>query len=165
MNSLRLEPADHGHHDPTGSFYYELPFDEAPRDYLQQLWRACYKCQGLYYAGFPTAGPCPVDNGQHSLTGSFKYALRYGENPSPYYQDAWRACSKCQGLFYGGHANGDALRPNNGVCPAGGDHLGLTSFNYGLQFKTTATGPTPPPAVHPMLHLSVDTSAHFPSRR
>lgn len=40
---------------------------------------------------------------------------------TPFEQDKWNRCGKCQGLFYG---------PAAGVCPQGGTHDGTGSLNY-----------------------------------
>lgn len=37
-------------------------------------WRSCPKCQGLFFAGNPTKGVCPA-GGEHSLEGSGSYRL------------------------------------------------------------------------------------------
>jgi hypothetical protein len=38
----------------------------------------------------------------------------------------WRWCRKCQGLAFAGNGGG-------GVCPAGGKHVHIGSWNYNLQ--------------------------------
>jgi hypothetical protein len=48
-------------------------------------------------------------------------------------QYAWRWCSRCEGLWYGGHAD-------TGKCPAGGDHSRLNSGEYGLTYGPKAVG-------------------------
>lgn len=41
---------------------------------IQDNWRWCPKCQGLFFAGNPTKGVCPA-GGEHSLEGSGNYRL------------------------------------------------------------------------------------------
>ena len=46
------------------------------------------------------------------------------EKKSAVFQENWRWCNKCQGLFFAGNSRG--------VCPAGGTHNSGGSGNYGL---------------------------------
>lgn len=41
---------------------------------IQDNWRWCNKCQGMFFAGNPTKGVCPA-GGEHSLEGSGNYRL------------------------------------------------------------------------------------------
>ena len=78
---------------------------------LQQGWRWCRKCQGLFFARNPTQGESvPADRKPHNNTGSGAYVLHHQSSPIPG-QDGWAWCPACQGLYfrYGGP----------GVCPAG----------------------------------------------
>ena len=45
-------------------------------------------------------------------------------------QNNWRFCRKCFSLYFNG-------LPDNGVCPAGGQHDGKTSSDYFLEADDT----------------------------
>jgi hypothetical protein len=89
---------------------------------VQDNWRWCHKCQGLFYGGHSNSR-CPA-GGLHENVGSFNYHLAHSLAPTAGWQGGWRWCNKCDGLFYGGHASS--------VCPAGGAHDGTGSFDYHL---------------------------------
>ena len=95
----------------------------------QRNWRWCNKCQGLWFAGNPTAGKCPA-GGTHVKTGSGNYSLVHQATIAPG-QSNWRWCSKCQGLWFGGN-------PTAGKCPAGGTHIKTGSGNYTLAHQSGA---------------------------
>jgi hypothetical protein len=61
------------------------------------------------------------DDAVYELT----FALRLLDKTAKRQLD-WRACRKCQGLFFG---------PFAGRCPAGDAHDPAGSFNYGLEFQ------------------------------
>ena len=86
----------------------------------QSNWRWCRKCQGLWFAGNPTAGTCPAGGG-HDREGSRDYLLFRGQVQSS--QGDWRWCRKCQGLWFNGN-------PSKGACPVGGTHESSGSGNY-----------------------------------
>jgi len=99
----------------------------------QSGWRWCRKCQGLFFAGNPSQGVCPADAAAHDASQSGKYDVIFGETvaatpagPGTFadfgQQGDWRWCSKCQGLFFAGHAT-------HGTCPA--DHMQHTSAGSG----------------------------------
>jgi hypothetical protein len=114
-----------GEHEQFGSFSYVTIFDSLPAEYVQPDWRSCRKCQGLHYAGFQGyAGVCPAGGG-HDPTASFAYVSLFDVPVGQNRQADWRACRKCQGMFYG---------PFHGVCPAGGQHDGTGSFGYVQRF-------------------------------
>lgn len=88
----------------------------------QPKWRWCSKCQGLAYAGNPSAGPCP-EGGLHVTTNGSPYQLvTLASAPG---QHDWRWCHKCQSLFFGGGES-------TSVCPAGGGHERTVSSDYSL---------------------------------
>ena len=62
-----------GGHDYTGSEEYILWYD-APVEGRQGNWRWCSRCQGLFFAGNPRSGTCPVGGG-HDGSGSKNYFL------------------------------------------------------------------------------------------
>ena len=90
----------------------------------QANWRWCNKCQGLAFAGSPSAGPCPAA-GSHDHTGSGNYLLIHDAAVGTGEQGNWLWCNKCQGLAFAG---GSALGP----CPAGGNHDHSGSGDYVL---------------------------------
>lgn len=78
----------------------------------QANWRHCRKCEGMFFAGNPTRGVCPLDQGEHDMTGSSDYVLANASTDFFAQSQAnWRWCQKCQGLFFAGN-------PTHGVCPA-----------------------------------------------
>jgi hypothetical protein len=89
---------------------------------VQPNWRWCKNCQGLWFAGRPTAGVCPAGNG-HSRQGSGNYTIVNNEPTAPG-QHTWRWCNKCNGMFFRGH--------NAGKCPASGGHNNVGSGDYAL---------------------------------
>jgi hypothetical protein len=91
---------------------------------VQQGWRSCPKCQGLFYAGFAQKGVCPA-GGQHDIANSFAYSVAFGVAADGANQGGWASCPKCQGLYFDGF-------PQKGVCPAGGGHESINSFAYVL---------------------------------
>jgi hypothetical protein len=90
---------------------------------LQEDWRWCKKCRGLFFGGNP-GSVCPA-GGAHDKTGGGNYSLVRNSPNFPGQQD-WRWCKKCQGLFFGGNPGS--------VCPAGGAHTG--GGNYNLKFSS-----------------------------
>jgi hypothetical protein len=98
---------------------------------LQNGFRWCGKCEGLYFSQNPTQGVCP-GGGAHDPSRSGPYGLFFGE-AVPGAQDQWHFCQKCQGIFFSGN-------PTPGVCPAGGGHDGSTSGNYFVPVGDTIPG-------------------------
>jgi hypothetical protein len=90
----------------------------------QAGWRACSKCQGLFFGAF--GGTCPAE-GAHDPTKSFDYLMIFDSAASSHIQTGWRACPKCQGMYFGGF-------PTKGKCPKGGEHTETNSFQYALMF-------------------------------
>ena len=107
-----------GQHDPKGSWFYTLIFDEPQTG--QRGWKHCNKCHALNYAGV-SGGVCPA-SGQHDFATSFEYTL--AANVAGVGQNNWRYCTKCQGLAFAGFGPG--------VCPAGGSHDVTGSWDYRL---------------------------------
>jgi hypothetical protein len=104
-----------------------------PTQYNQDNWRWCNKCQGLWFNGNPSKGPCPKDGKNHSDSGSSNYTLTANEIALlKTLQTNWRWCDKCQGLWFAGNA------PSMGACPAGGGHQHTSPDGYTLTYNTTA---------------------------
>ncbi|HWE46738.1 MAG TPA: hypothetical protein VG407_11995 [Caulobacteraceae bacterium] len=92
---------------------------------VQQDWRYCGKCAGMFWNGAPDKGRC-AGGGGHVAQG-FQFLPHYdagkGGAGGPYQYD-WRFCSKCKVMFYDGS-------PNKGRCPAGKGHA-AEGFMFGL---------------------------------
>jgi len=87
----------------------------------QHLWRYCYKCLGMFFAGSGN-GKCPAGGGHDpSLSGDYSLMHDVGTSAG---QNNWRWCNKCHGLFFAGHGAG--------VCPAGGGHDKTGSWDYSV---------------------------------
>lgn len=89
---------------------------------LQDGWRWCRRCKGLFYG--PQPSRCPAGGG-HDATGSGAYFL-YHDQRGTSLEQSWRWCHKCQGLFY---SEGVAA---GGACPVGGLHDSAGSGSYGV---------------------------------
>jgi hypothetical protein len=91
----------------------------------QDNWRWCGRCQALFHESRNSEGKliakCPEGKGGEHLVGIRNYRPFHGAGTPG--QVDWRWCSRCGGMFYNGH-------PTKGVCPAGGEHDGKTSWNY-----------------------------------
>jgi hypothetical protein len=96
---------------------------------VQDNWRWCHKCQGLFFGGNP-GSHCPA-GGAHDSAGSGDYFLVLNTDGA-FGQANWRWCHKCQGMFFGGNPGSH--------CPAGGAHDSAGSGNY-----TLLIGPVAPP--------------------
>lgn len=76
-------------------------------------WRWCDQCQGFYRhtatMTVSAAGVCPVPPGWHDGSESGQYGLMIDDVGIAGYQDGWRVCSLCNGLWWSGLA---------GFCPA-----------------------------------------------
>ena len=99
---------------------------------VQNNWRMCNLCMGIFFNGHPSKGKCPFDlpgfgNGQHQADPSVHFQLSFASPKKPNSQDNWRWCNKCEGLFFHGNQS-------DGRCPAGGLHNAAFSGNYQIQF-------------------------------
>src|SRR5947209_3353710 len=89
---------------------------------VQDGWRWCRQCEGMWFSLNSTPGSCPAGGGHvQEGSGSYRLLMNYRESSG---QALWRWCRKCQGLFYG-----ESLR-SQGVCPVGGEHDGTASADY-----------------------------------
>jgi hypothetical protein len=89
---------------------------------LQNSWRWCHKCQGLFFGGSQSVSRCPA-GGTHENVGSGNYHIANGLPASTNFQSNWRWCHKCQGIFVGGSQSVSR-------CPAGGTHENVGSGDY-----------------------------------
>lgn len=96
---------------------------------MQEGWRWCRKCEGMWFGLDPAVSCCPA-GGQHTHEGSGLYQLPMDYRASSG-QYAWRWCQKCQGLFFGGHYM------SAGACPEGGQHDGKASADYTMIYGTS----------------------------
>jgi hypothetical protein len=100
------------------------PAAAAPPAGVQDSWRYCSKCKGLYYNGQQAGnGVCPAGGG-HDPGLSGNYRLFHDFAADTLSQSGWRYCRKCHGLAFG---------QVTGVCPAPGrGHLfdTVNDFNY-----------------------------------
>ena len=94
---------------------------------IQQQWRWCSRCTGLFFAGTgTTAGVCPT-GGQHGPNNSSNYRLVM-DVPGYAGQHDWRFCAQCSALHAGGFP---------GRCPATGSaHVSSPSSDYALVMNT-----------------------------
>jgi len=73
---------------------------------VQNQWRQCANCLGLFFAGSidagsgqPDLGHCPATSGPHlAQPGVRLLAIRNEQRPGA--QDGWGRCTKCQWLYY-----------------------------------------------------------------
>jgi hypothetical protein len=93
-------------------------------------WCACSRCSGMFFAGNNTPGVCPGSTQGHLPEWHYgQFGLI--QNPSypvllRSYQDNWRWCQHCQGLFFAGNASW-------GMCSATkGAHVLIGSGDYYL---------------------------------
>jgi hypothetical protein len=100
-----------GKHEPRKDVEYILY-----RDGNWPHWWRCSKCAGLFYVVFilPEEGTCPK-GGSHASDDARSFTLWSGAGTPGVTDDAWDACTKCQGLF-------NWAAGNVGSCPAGGGH-------------------------------------------
>lgn len=109
----------------------------APPACVQEGWRWCNKCQGMFY-GLASAsqgglGHCPA-GGAHVTTGSGFYYQRVAGTIANVQQGGWSWCAKCMGFFYSSASSG------MGPCPAGANHINAGSAGYAAIWGGNATG-------------------------
>jgi hypothetical protein len=94
---------------------------------VQENWRWCHFCQGLFFEGTPNQGACPGNpTGRHDRHPSGNYVI-IDNTPNAAGQREWRWCINCGILFFGGST---AI---HGVCPGRfGPHDGTQSGDYTL---------------------------------
>ncbi len=108
-----------------------------PSGCVQEGWRWCHKCQGMFYGHASGGlGVCPA-GGAHDPTGSGHYYQRVGTDITDVQQGGWSWCAKCQGFFYSRASPGAG---GMGTCPAGGAHIKTGSGAYAAVIGETATG-------------------------
>ena len=94
----------------------------------QPNWLWCHKCQGLFFGNNQGSSRCPASppSGHHDGSTSYNYTIWYDLSQASYFQNNWRWCSACQGMWYG--PDGSSSK-----CPTGDPHvIGPGSFNYGF---------------------------------
>lgn len=101
----------------------------------QSGWHWCRKCQGMWFSGFDAVrqlrSNCPA-GGMHERRGSGRYFLVHNSPEQKGFQDGWRWCKKCEGIFFGRN------HPDpSGKCPAGGQHVSKGSGIYSIAHNLT----------------------------
>jgi hypothetical protein len=92
---------------------------------VQDNWRWCHFCHGLFFAGTANQGACPANPQGHGSQPSGNYVLI--NSLSAVGQHGWRRCSNCGILFFG---RSTAI---GGVCPGRfGPHDGTQGEDYTL---------------------------------
>jgi hypothetical protein len=116
-----------GRHDHSGSANYSLLKDvSVPIPYGQDNWRWCRKCEGLAFSGNGEPGACPASGTHdHRESGDYQLLQNLPHPILPTYQENWRWCHKCQGLYFAGGSG-------QGSCPFDGTHEQSGSGNYAL---------------------------------
>ena len=125
---------------------YLLSHDVPPNASQQGEWRACGKCQSIFWNGFNDKGKCPAGGSHERSAASFDYILPYGIPAVASRQDAWRFCSKCYVLFYDGF-------PDKGGCAAGGGHAARKGLGY--EYVLSYIGAAAPQQLPPQLDFDV----------
>jgi hypothetical protein len=108
----------------TGGTNYTMGSAETPGTGIQNGWRWCENCYGLFWGnGLAQNGICPIGIA-HIASGSIydMYTLPVTNKGAS--QGGWDWCGKCQGLYWG---NGNNAA---GICPAGGTHSPGSKTNY-----------------------------------
>jgi len=104
---------------------------------VQEGWRWCSKCQGMFYALASASqggmGVCPA-GGAHVMTGSGHYYERVAGTIAGVQQGGWSWCAKCMGFFYSLASSG------MGACPAGARHINAGSPAYAAVLGGNGTG-------------------------
>jgi hypothetical protein len=110
---------------------------------LQEDWRWCNKCQGLFFGG-NAGSKCPADSKAHTKIGSGNYVL-VGDSPNASGQQDWRWCNKCPGLFFGGNAGSK--------CPLGKKDRKMFDemMSYPRLNNSAGSNACRPVLIHPIL--------------
>jgi hypothetical protein len=106
--------------------------DGVPKPNIQDGWRWCQNCEGIWFARSVIGGACPA-GGAHTSSLSGKYRFVFGTGP-----DQFRWCKKCEGMFLRvmKFPDIDFQGPDNflnGACPLGGPHDASESGFYLVQ--------------------------------
>jgi hypothetical protein len=137
-NWLSFCPAG-GSHDE--SFFNDFAYSVNTENKGEAGWRKCSRCLSLFldetlvWANSNTVylqqvAPCPAPGKgylgpYHEADTSVKYYMEKNNFSDSSLQTGWRYCSKCRGLYFGGHAT-------KGKCPGGGTHDNSDKGNYAL---------------------------------
>ena len=97
---------------------------------IQDAWRFCRKCNGMFFDGYPDKGMCPAGRG-HVAQG-YNFKLPYNVAESRTAQGAWRYCGRCHAMFFDGY-------PQKGSCTAGGGHA-AAGYVFVLPHDVRVTG-------------------------
>jgi hypothetical protein len=153
-----------GIHDAGTSGKYVVHLgDAANTAQLQNGWRFCAKCAGLFFSqdGQPFVKVCPAGD-FHDARFSGTYVMEFGAD-GPGAQGNWRFCKNCLGLFF---LSGPFTEFPNGVCTAEESanliHDGSLSGPYHMLFEPPPPPPPPPPTYSFAFSFGIDQirSAH-----
>ena len=80
---------------------------------VQDNWRWCDKCQGIFFGPSVAASSCPSGgtHSAHAQSGSGNYSLPHNAPADASRQSEWRWCDKCQGLYFGPRSRTPVARP------------------------------------------------------
>jgi hypothetical protein len=127
--TLGLQSVAYNPYHQRLAWHYDGATVKERMDSMQDQWRRCTKCEGLFYAGGADgnqAGVCPAW-GRHEFGVIGDYALAHNEPDAPG-QPYWRWCHECEGLFFAGE---DITHTAGGLCPH--EREGLRHPHYGSQ--------------------------------
>jgi hypothetical protein len=117
-----------GPHESAGDTPFRIPYGNPSYPGLQVGWRWCVRCQLLFWGPEQASSACPAvsfqvggtPHGQtkvgpapHVITNNTVYDLWMGV-PNRFWQDNWRWCNNCQGLFWGPKQAESACAANPG---------------------------------------------------
>jgi hypothetical protein len=113
-----------GLHDYSASSDYVLGSSTGAN--IQNKWRRCAKCRGMYYAGATACAGHPV----HRLNDPTDYSITNGYSDVGG-QAGWRNCLKCGGLAFSSSPQGS--------CAGGGTHDLSSSASYTVRIDAELT--------------------------
>lgn len=129
-NSVCPDGGQHYYNSLSSINYHECVNLSPLPDGVEDDWSWCDKCQGLFYGPEADISTCP-DGGHHNQNGTNYSMMINGDNGmfgSDPFQNQWKRCYKCKGLFYGPNAQ-------SSHCPVGGQH-GAGDTDYYLHWHS-----------------------------
>jgi len=100
---------------------------------VQDNWRFCARCHGLFWNGPDQVNHrCP--SGEVHLPLGDEFTSVHSVPEGPRIQAGWRFCPRCHGMFFSG---GD---PSNHRCPAGGLHDASVGLAFALPHDLPPNG-------------------------
>jgi hypothetical protein len=92
-------------------YAFVLPHNISAGERSQRDWRYCGRCAGLFWAGHPSGGVCPVGPGGHQAGAGpaapgFDFVLPHiGPGEDRFHERDWRFCARCFQLVFTGYAD------------------------------------------------------------